>query len=596
MSGIDGLRGYYYQILGGLLGSTVDDSWESIKIEPSTDGDKVDIEWFYSNKIRVEQVKSSINNFERSMVVNWILELVKDARSAYEMFGLPISFTLYLIGTTDKNADNWISDLHGGRLEIQEGSKLKEIEKDLPSVNVKKQSFDFDSFEALAYVGMHEYLERNGKMAKHENIKTLCSVIVSELLKFTLQKRPMTKTLFLQLINKHIDSREYGITPSLKPSPQLSIAFYEKEKVPEGEEMVGIQLDNTPLLDRFLIESKKDLLKAKSIKLPLPEQEVKTDLKKDEESKDKQDVTVGKEPIKLAPELSGSLKEFSSFGKTLGDLFKGTQLITKDGYIPVRMTKEEVEELKTLSNRILGIVLTEDDFYFGGLEKRIAPAQRMFGGPVNVPRGTDDEKAKYFAINRAYSNLLSYQLILEYTAYLKTCYPIPFVLINTGAIADEEIRVTLTFPETAKIVTPKRMKAPFEPFIEDFITDEEILDKLIIPKREHNVMEYVGIWSKMPVLPKVLLPYETVKYSDKDFADHLEYLFSYEHFQIGNQDVIQYEFKTLNPSLKMAFPTFLLVQTNRNMDISYMITSKHLSNPINGMLHWLHPENINLSN
>jgi hypothetical protein len=47
----------------------------------------------------------------------------------------------------------------------------------------------------------------------------------------------------------------------------------------------------------------------------------------------------------------------------------------------------------------------------------------------------------------------------------------------------------------------------------------------------------------------------------------------------------------------MAFPTFLLVQTDKDMNIEYTITSKHLSRPIEGTLNWLHPDNkgINFS-
>jgi hypothetical protein len=594
MSGNAGIRGYYYQVLAGLLDSVEDDSWESIKIEPSTKDDKVDIEWVFADSIRAVQVKSSINNFERSMLINWIYTLVKDARSAYEMFGLPMTYKLYLIGTTDRKADKWISDLNGGRLKIEEDSKLKEIESELSNVEVKKKNFDFEDLNARAYISMQEYLDRNGKGANLENIKTLCSVIVSELLKFTMQGRPMTKALFLKLVNKHVENGEYGITNIQKAVPELSLVFYENGKVLESDKMVGIRLENSPLVNKFLTHARNGLNKAKAIMLPMPVPKEADAVKRDTPITDSS--IVDTETVKTVQEISKSMKgikEVFDSGKNISEWIKVNSLsniISGDGYIQERMPVEEIVELKELSKSILSIELTDEDFFFGGLKKRAFPSQRMFGGPVNIPRGTDEEKAKYFAIQDAYTSLLSYKSILEYTDYLRKCHPLPIVLKNTGNAADEEIQVTIKFPKNTRIVTPLRMEAPFEPFIEDFITNNNVFDALITPARDHTVMEYEGRGYRMQFLPKRLMPFESVHYTPKDFADHLACLFDYEHFQDDNTDIVQYEFKALNPSCKMAFPTFLLVQSNADMDIEYTITSKYLSKPIEGTMHWLHPD------
>lgn len=594
MSGSAGIRGYYYQVLAGLLESVEDDSWESIKIEPSTKEDKVDIEWVFRDSIRAVQVKSSINNFQRGMLINWVYTLVKDARSAYEMFDVPINYTLYLIGTTDRNADTWISDLRGGRLEIKDGDKLKEIESELSNVEVKKQSFDSENLEALAYVGMQEYLERNGKSGKLENIKTLCSVIVSELLKFTMQGRPLTKALFLQLINKHINSGEYGINTIRKDASELSLVFFEKGKVSESSTMLGIQLNDIKLLNYYYNEAMGSLQKARGIKLPRPKLEEEASEGQPSVQDIKNKNTIVDPKIKeMFAELSESIKDITEVTKPLSEWSKNNPLsniVTKDGYIPVKMSDEDIAEMIELSKSILGIELTDEDFYFGGLEKRLFPTQRMFGGPVNVPRGTDEENNKYSAVKNAYSSLLCYKYLQKYNEYLRTVYPLPIIIKNTGSLADEEIQVTLKFPPTARVVTPLRMKSPLEPFIEDFITDSDILDELIKPIRDHTVMEYEGMGFRMPVLPKVKLPYEQVVYTDKDFVNHLNYLFEYEHFEDENQDIVQYEFKSLNPFRKMVFPTFLLVETDTSMEVVYMITSKNMRMPVEGTLHWVHTD------
>lgn len=589
MSGSAGIRGYFYQVLAGLLESVENDTWESIRIEPSTEGDKVDIEWIFNDSIRAVQVKSSINNFERGSVVNWVYSLVKDAKAAYEIFDVPISYSLYLIGTTDRIADKWISDLHGGRLEISENDKLKEIESELSNIEVKKQSFEFEPLQALSYLRMQEYLLHIGREANLENTKTLCSVLVSELLTFTIQGRQMPKSFFLKLINKHLNSGVYGISSITRTKAELSLIFYENGKVSESNEMGGIRLENTPILEKFRREAINYLHQAKNIKLPM-QVPVETDI----EEQDKPTTLIEPDTIKVVKGLSKTIKDivdsteiknFENYGKSYFNH------ISKDGYIKVQFSADEIKEIIELSKSILGIDLTDEDFYFGELEKRIVNTHLMFGGPRNIPRGTDDERTKYFSIDNAYSNLLGYKYILKYTEYLNKCYPLPIVLKNSGGLADEEIQVTIKLPPTALVVTPERMEVPFEPFIEDFITEDNVYNNLVIPARDHGVMEYVGLWNRMPVLPKRPLPFETISYTPEDFADHLDFLFNYEYFRKGDQDIVQYEFKSLNPSCKMAFPTFLLVQTDCDMNIEYTITSKYLSEPIKGSLQWFHPNN-----
>src|SRR5690606_19384177 len=117
----------------------------------------------------------------------------------------------YLIGSTDKNADKWISDLHGGRLVIENGEKLKAIEEELESVAVIKHNFNFEALEGLAYYRMQVYIERNGMYINSENVKMLCNTIIGELLNFTMKNRAMTKSLFKNLLNKFIGGREHGI-------------------------------------------------------------------------------------------------------------------------------------------------------------------------------------------------------------------------------------------------------------------------------------------------------------------------------------------------------------------------------------------------
>lgn len=79
MSGKYGLKGYMYQSITAIIEALSDDNWDSIKIEPQTKDDKIDISLIDHEKvIRSIQVKSSINKFGSGNIKKWLHELCLD--------------------------------------------------------------------------------------------------------------------------------------------------------------------------------------------------------------------------------------------------------------------------------------------------------------------------------------------------------------------------------------------------------------------------------------------------------------------------------------------------------------------------------------
>jgi len=541
MSGNAGLRGYYFQILAGLLESLTDGSWEMIEIEPNTMDDKVDVKWVYSDRIRAVQVKSSINNFERSKIISWICELVRDARSEYAEFDMPIEYNLYLIGTTERNANKWISDLRGRRLKIEEGSPLKEIENEIYNVEVTQKNFDLEELQAISFKRMHQYLERSGKSASSQDIEALCSVIVDELMKITVQRKHLTKSMFENLVNKFLDSGEYGIS-TLKQISELSLSFYEKGKVPESITMNGIVFDKKGFYQSYLNKAKLSLFKFKELKIP---------------------------------QVTENQSKLFSLNSNLS--------------IPVEVDLEEVNHIKDLALKFLDVNLEEEDFYFGNLRKSLVQYNPLLvGSNSDILEGTEDEKTKYTTMEKAYYYLMCCKVMSDFfNDYLSTCYPLPLILKNTGVIADEDIKVTLKFPASAHVITSRNMRVPHELLIEDFINDDSVFNNLIVPARDSEINQYEG--DNIRIAPIKMNSFFKASYTAEDFIDHLDYLFEFKYYNEEEQDIVQYEFKKLNPSCKMAFPTYLMVQTEENMNIKYAITSKN-GQRIEGTLHWVHPK------
>ncbi|WP_391115882.1 hypothetical protein [Psychrobacillus sp. L3] len=561
MSGNAGIRGYYYQVLATLLDSVSDDDWDSVQIEPYTEDDKVDIEWIRKDSIKAVQVKSSINNFERSMVIDWIVKLVKDAKSNYGLFGLPIQYTLCLIGTTDNNADKFISALHGKRIKIADFPKLEEIKEELQYVTVDKRGFHLDDLINSSYFNMQQYLERNHKQTSTENVKMLCDIIISKLFINATKSRNMPKSLFIQLIDSFINSGEYGITETNKGSSNLSLAFYERGKVQENTEMNGIKLDILPILDELNTEALQEIRIAQSLHLPM--------------QKIQKDRTSNRETIDEDIEMSNSV-------------FQAISKLNLYEFIPVEIGAQEKEELKQLSQELLQITLREEDFYFGDLKKRGLDIP-LFGKPNNTPQGTKEEIEKYTAIDNSYYNLLLYKIMLEYNKYLQSCYPLPLILKNIGHLHDEDIRVTIKFPGNVKVITSQRIKTPLY-VVERFINEKEQFENLIVPQRDHKVEVYSTKNIIMPRLPKFSTPFKPAEYDAVDFKQFAKSIFTFEHFEEDGFDIIAYGFDGLNPNTNMQFPSFILVQTEEDFDLEYVIQSKHLKQPIQGVLNWISPQ------
>ena len=89
-------RGFIFQSIIAMIECLNRDDWDTIKIEPETKDDKVDI-MLYSNGMPLSamQVKSSINPFERSDVKKWFEKLEEDSKEAKEV-------CLYLVGDSFK--------------------------------------------------------------------------------------------------------------------------------------------------------------------------------------------------------------------------------------------------------------------------------------------------------------------------------------------------------------------------------------------------------------------------------------------------------------------------------------------------------------
>ena len=145
MSGCDAQRGFIFQSIIAMIECLDRNDWNEIKLEPNTRMDKVDIQLYRDGTvISAIQVKSSINQFERFDVKNWLEELKKDAADADKAM-------LYLVGDAfapacndyiGKNSDE-IRKISLNHLEdICIGKLVKYVKNEFPSDDVRLKDLE----------------------------------------------------------------------------------------------------------------------------------------------------------------------------------------------------------------------------------------------------------------------------------------------------------------------------------------------------------------------------------------------------------------------------------------------------------------------
>lgn len=551
MGGRDGIRGYYFQILASLIELAMDDTWDSVRVEPDTENDKVDIVWLFKSRIKCVQVKSSINNFERHHMINWILYLVTDSKQSYNSFGLDLEYELYLIGTTDGTADGWISDFRNKKFDFEKvDKKLKEVEGDLPIVTITKNNFDLESLESKAYVKMMEYLERSRGRVSIEIVKSLCSEIVDNLFKSSLKGISLNKTMFFGLISKHIDMH---VTTNENHS-DLKMLFYKKNQVVESETMNEIALDKSPYLGKLVESAMNSITIIKNTKL-----DNLIEFNRSEGTIEVGGVTINLNPLPFS-------------------------------WSPVKIEKEERDSLIRMAKEYLNIELFVEDFNLGNLVKRNVATLGLYKKESVERKGTKEEESKYYSISNALYKLTLFKYFSEnfFRDIAHKYRPIPLLLKNLGDTADNKINITLEFPNTVRIITPEILSRGVpNVFIEHFLDEREIFDVLLLPEIEARVFEFESFYLNAYFMAVQIKSIRSDNvYTQTDLENHFASLFNYELHQDREATVIKYTAKSLQACMSMTLPTFILVEADYNFDIKYHISSDKLKRPVEGILHW----------
>ena len=204
MGGKEASRGFLYQAFAAILEALCDEKWDKIYVEYASNDDKVDIALEENGKISKSiQVKSTINSFSKTSIINWLKALIKDDVGATE-------FQLCLIGQCDKDAIvfiNSIEKFQSDSLDDKARTSLKEFDTDIikdKKITFKNLNYDVSSLEAIVRDSLAKYVSYKGISLTFEQTDIIAKANVYEQMLYSTHGNGIDRKTFDENLQKHI--------------------------------------------------------------------------------------------------------------------------------------------------------------------------------------------------------------------------------------------------------------------------------------------------------------------------------------------------------------------------------------------------------
>jgi hypothetical protein len=199
MGGRETTRGIFLQAVVCLLETLQDNVWESLALEPDREAEKVDIAWYYPDRVKVTQVKSSRDQLNVPRARKWAKEL----ESSWEA----TSYELVLIGPCSG--------------ELSKGQKYGNVEVPCPKPLDLRGLLEQSAHRLAVYLEWRE--KPAGRATTRENV---VDSLVGKLLRYSANGTPVSRSSFEALLDEWVqDALGKEEEPSLE---QLRIL---KEKI-----------------------------------------------------------------------------------------------------------------------------------------------------------------------------------------------------------------------------------------------------------------------------------------------------------------------------------------------------------------------------
>ena len=209
LGGKDGSRGYLYQTFASIFEALCQNGWDKIYIEYNSANDKVDIALESNGKIlKSIQVKSTINTFDRSSIINWANDLIKDDIGATEC-------EVFLIGQLGKSAIESKNAIDALQENNNDKSKLGKEQLDAlsefdPSIMISRTfriinyPFDLKILTDLLIASLLKYLSIKGFALMYSQLELIAKAIITDNFLSSLKNNGIDKSLFDSQIEEYV--------------------------------------------------------------------------------------------------------------------------------------------------------------------------------------------------------------------------------------------------------------------------------------------------------------------------------------------------------------------------------------------------------
>jgi hypothetical protein len=560
MSGQESIRGYIIQTVIAILESLQND-WKSICIEPDTKNDKVDIIWTDANsKEKIYQVKSSIIDFGKTEILNYLLDLYNENSSA-------LSFTVVLVGNSTSSTKKYFKDFGGIREDNLEG-KFKSLFSVRDKIKVDFYNLDLLTIKGAIISLIDRFLSLNKINVDYFTKELIYGGLVSQFMFFSTSGKKVSRSHFEnELLGwiKHNYSKHIS-----KSNSELLLSFYLTGFSEFKESISFINLPSIEDLD-FIIKEKKELIQLYHKVLEL---EIKIE---------------PEEKIENINSPFGELLKLS----TLGGLNKTFPPYKNE---PVVISDYEIDDTKKKAKYTLNIELSDDFFKFGDLKESNTSSGFMPWNSGNITfSGTKNEQNKKTLFDDFDYRLENLYDLLKFWSKVQKLSFLPIVLRNESKSFERGLKIKLFFPKDIKIISPRDFPSPKRlDVLKDFNDSDNILNQWFKHHKDSMVNESNSN-KMMPIYHDFESYYSISSFTSgtnekrsmrkNQYYKVLEYLFDFEiYYDNPNYIILECEIDELSANEAISLPSFIFYKSDNEFDIEYEINSKNLSKKINGLL------------
>ena len=527
MSGKDSIRGYVYQTITSVLGTFSNTKWDFCHVEPNTKNDKADVLFYRGDNIMLaQQVKSSINPFNKKSIESWIYELINDVDNAE-------SYELTLIGNCDKTTNDFVKKVNSHEISMDGHPGKVKI-----SIQPLDEGLLLDSVENK----LNKFFSDEGYTLKHVFIENLAKTLLYSFFQFSIIDEKISHEGFR---NQLLNWARAILPKELKPKNTHDFVVYAYDKS-SSEFVESIAIERTDLglesyLDNLLKDAKICFENVKKIKLN----------------------TRNEQPTKIPTTAIAGLS------RSYDDLLPKNDL---------DFDKNDASVLKKLIEMYLGEIMEPSFFNLGNLKYTISAMGFNIFGSV-------DEKKKYDFLYELLYQLQLYNDIYLLDLKIRDYVGLPLVLSNEGHRHDEEVEITFAVPATASVLTSEFVPQMTSKRALTFLLDNEVLHQSFCLGKNHLIDSYP--YSMFPIdldyHPLENLPFTNTDYKYERMVANYQRLmgqfFDFETLYNGQGfQSIRYRFPNINPNVRIAFPGLLFIRPNTDqLEISYTVRSKYSS-------------------